>query len=433
MARNILYSLIIKGGSMAANFLMVPLTLGVLESTQYGIWITLSSVIGWFSFFDIGLSNGLRKFYSEAMASGDTRLAREYVSTTFAMLILIIVTVDILFFFLNPLIDWSSVLNCDPALREELSLLAAIVFYTLSVRFVVNMVSQLLIADMKTAFNDFLNFLGNILTLGLIVYLTRSGKGSLMSLGMAYSFIPMAVFLVATLLLFFTRYRQVRPSFRYIRKNHSGTLFSLGFRYFFLQVTAVLLLTFQNLIIAQVFGPAEVTPYNIVTRYFSIIFVIYSIIISPLLPAYTQAYFTNDLGWIRRISSKFLHLGYLFFAGILLMIFVSGAVYRIWIGTGVAIPIMLTAAVGILNMIHIWNSLFLSLINGIGKIRVQTLMSVFTLVLIVPVSVLLCRHTSLGITGVVVAQILFLIPGLWVNRYQFEVLINNTARGIWNR
>jgi hypothetical protein len=35
------------------------MTINYVNPTQYGIWITLSSIISWFSFFDIGFGYGL--------------------------------------------------------------------------------------------------------------------------------------------------------------------------------------------------------------------------------------------------------------------------------------------------------------------------------------------------------------------------------------
>lgn len=46
----------------------------------------MSSIVGWFVFFDVGLTQGLRNRFAEARAKGDEELARNYVSTTYAIL-----------------------------------------------------------------------------------------------------------------------------------------------------------------------------------------------------------------------------------------------------------------------------------------------------------------------------------------------------------
>src|SRR5208283_1390777 len=100
--KNILALLVFKGISIVTGFLMFPMTLHYLNPTNYGIWLTLSSIIGWFTFFDIGLGNGLRNKFAEAMARNDVELARIYVSTTYAFLSMIIGTVFIVFLVVNP-------------------------------------------------------------------------------------------------------------------------------------------------------------------------------------------------------------------------------------------------------------------------------------------------------------------------------------------
>ena len=51
--KNILLSLIIKGIHICTTLLVVPITINYINATQYGIWLTLSSILGWLSFFDI--------------------------------------------------------------------------------------------------------------------------------------------------------------------------------------------------------------------------------------------------------------------------------------------------------------------------------------------------------------------------------------------
>ncbi|GAH31869.1 unnamed protein product, partial [marine sediment metagenome] len=66
--KNIFASFGLKGISILISFLLVPLVLNYIDITKYGIWLTLSSIIGWFGFFDIGLGNGLRNKFAEAIA-----------------------------------------------------------------------------------------------------------------------------------------------------------------------------------------------------------------------------------------------------------------------------------------------------------------------------------------------------------------------------
>ena len=96
--KNILASFLIKGSSIIVGFLMVRVTLDYLDQTKYGIWLTMSSFLTWFSFFEIGLGSGLRNKLAEALAKKDYVLGKVYVSTTYAILVLVISIVAIIFF-----------------------------------------------------------------------------------------------------------------------------------------------------------------------------------------------------------------------------------------------------------------------------------------------------------------------------------------------
>lgn len=50
IAKNISVSLFMRAASILASLLLVPLTINYVNPTQYGIWLALSSIIGWVTF-----------------------------------------------------------------------------------------------------------------------------------------------------------------------------------------------------------------------------------------------------------------------------------------------------------------------------------------------------------------------------------------------
>ena len=84
--KNIAISFVLKGVSIVIGFVFLPLTINYINPTNYGIWLTLSSIISWFAFFDVGLGNGLKNKLSESIAHGDLTKSRIYVSTTYGLL-----------------------------------------------------------------------------------------------------------------------------------------------------------------------------------------------------------------------------------------------------------------------------------------------------------------------------------------------------------
>ena len=58
--KNIIISGISRAVSIAIGIVLVPLTLNYVNKIDYGIWLTLSSLLSWINVFDIGLGGGLR-------------------------------------------------------------------------------------------------------------------------------------------------------------------------------------------------------------------------------------------------------------------------------------------------------------------------------------------------------------------------------------
>ena len=79
---NILFLFIFNGFNFVFNLLIVRLTLDYLGKTEYGVWLTLSSILTWFNYLDFGLGNGLRNKLAEALAKNDIKSAKIYVYIT---------------------------------------------------------------------------------------------------------------------------------------------------------------------------------------------------------------------------------------------------------------------------------------------------------------------------------------------------------------
>ena len=160
--KNIIASFGIKGLSMIVGFLTVRITLDYLDQTTYGIWLTLTSFLGWFSFFEIGLGNGLKNKLSEALANKDYQLGKIYVSTTYGILTFIMAVVAILFFIFNNLIDWTVILNTDKELANDLAYLASIVFGFFFLRFIFQLINIVLTSDQRPALANTFGPIGNL-------------------------------------------------------------------------------------------------------------------------------------------------------------------------------------------------------------------------------------------------------------------------------
>jgi O-antigen/teichoic acid export membrane protein len=429
--KNIVFIAMLKGLSIAISLFLVPITIHYVNPTRYGIWLTLSSIVGWFNFFDIGLGNGLRNKFAEAVANGKTELARTYVSTTYAILIIIIAIVLLLFFCINPFLNWAKILNTPAGMSGELRSLALIVFSFFCLEFVMQLMTTIITANQQPAKASVFGFLGNLFSLAIIYLLTKTTSGNLIYLGTVFSVTPVLV-LVASSFWFYTHsYKQYAPSVKFVKFHFARDLMSLGIKFFVIQMAAVIFYQTSNIIIAHLFGPQEVTPYNIAYKYFSVITMSFSIIMLPLWSAYTEAWVKRDISWIKNTVNKLILIWGLIVIGVVIMLLSSTFIYRMWVGKEIKVSISISVVMAAYVIVNGWCGIFSQFLNGVGKIKLQLYISTFSAVLNIPLAIFLGKH--FGIYGVLLSTVILgSISAIW-SPIQYKKLINNKATGIWNK
>jgi len=429
--KNILVSLVIKGCSIAVSLFSVPLTLHYVNQERYGIWLTLSSLVSWLGFFDIGLGNGLRNKFAEAKAKGEDEKARVYVSTTYAILILIILGVLLIFFCINPFLDWSKILNASPSMAGELSLLAIIVFLFFCLQFVLQLITTILNADQQPAKASFYNFLGSFLALVVIFILTKTTRGNLIFLGLSFTVTQLLVLILSSLWFYSRNYRKYAPSFRYVNFKYARSLMGLGVKFFVIQISFIVLYETTTILIAQLVDTSAVTVYNIAFKYFSILPMVFGIIMLPFWSAYTEAYVKNDFKWIRSSMKNLMQIWLIFLFVSIVMLLVSNKVYVLWVGPEIKIPFFLSSIIASYIMLNAWNMIFSVFLNGVGKIKLQLFMGIAGSLINIPLALFL--GTKFGIAGIIISTCtLGLINAVW-SPVQYYKIINGTAKGIWNK
>ena len=435
--KNIILSFGVKGISMIIGFLMIRIVLDYLDQVNYGIWLTLSSFLTWFTFFEIGLGSGLRNKLAEALALKNYKLAKNYVSTTYFILTIIILIISLLFFTLNYFIDWTLILNVDDSMSKVLNNLALIVFGLFFIQFVFKLITVILYADQRPALANSIGPLGNLISLLIIYTLTKTTNGSLIYLGIALSIVPIFVLTCFSIFLYQTDYKKIRPSFRYVKIKYAHSLMSLGAKFFIIQISALILFQSSNIIIAQYFGPAEVTAYNIAYKYFGIINMIFAIIMIPHWSAFTDAWVKKEIFWIKSTIRKLQKIWILLTIFSIVLLLISTFAFEFWIGKSkmedIIIPISLKYSLSIFFLLFTYGGIFNMFINGTGKVKVQMVSLLLGSLIFVPLSILLIKYSSLGISSVVVSSIIanFYLP--IIAPIQYNKLISGKAVGLWNK
>ncbi len=429
--KNIVFLIVSQTLGVLVSLMLVPITLNYLGTKEYGVWITLTTLIAWFSFFDIGLGHGLRNKYAEAKAQNDEKNVRMYVSTAFYLLVMLSFLIFIIVLVASRFINWAVILNANQTLEPQLNILAIIVAGTFCIRFIVNIVSTLLTADQEPSIPALIGLLGQCLSLMVVYLITKLTTSSLLYIGIALSISQIFPLVLAFIYLFSTRYKTIFPSLSFFSKSHIRSIFSLGIRFFVIQITALVIFQSNNIIIAHVCGLEDVTKFNIAYKYIYILTMAFSTFVNPLWSAMTEAYIKEDTLWINNIIKRLNQLLLLLvFAGIILII-ISPFVYKIWLNNAFTPNFVLLSLLLLYFIFYSRSILYRSFMNGAGKISLQFAVTFFQAILHIPFAIFMGEF--IGLPGIVIVMILWaFINAIW-EPIQFNRIINKTAKGIWNK
>ena len=429
---NIILSFGAKGIIIITHLMIVPLTINYVNPTQYGIWLTLSSIIAWIGFFDLGFGNGMRNKVAESKAKGNVELARQYVSTTYFAIGAIVFCLFLTAQVLNMFLSWPSILKVDVSYTEELRKVFSILTTFFCFNMVLKLFKSLLFADQKPGLVSWIDVVGQLICLGSIWLLTKFTEGSLMNLASFYSGIPtLTILFVSAYAYRFTSYKQYAPHFKYVRKGLVKDVMKIGIQFFVIYLCMLVIFQIINVVISRELGPESVTEYNIAHKYFNIAYSVMGIILMPFWTAFTDAYHKNDYVWMRKTKGVLEKIWLCEVIAVALMVIIAPWFYKIWIGDKVSVGTALTIGMAVFLLVQSIGAVYTHLINGVGTIRIQLMVYVVFAVISWPLMQYSCR--LYGLVGILVAPSLVYMVQAILGKIQIEKILNKTNTGIWNK
>jgi O-antigen/teichoic acid export membrane protein len=207
---------------------------------------------------------------------------------------------------------------------------------------------------------------------------------------------------------------------------------SLGLKFFLMQITSLILFSSSSILISIFFGPSEVVTYNIVFKLFQLPLMLFSIILSPYWTTFTVAFVNMDFDWLRKTVENLRRLS-LFFIGIIILLAIFNQyIFDFWLKSKLEIPSLLVWFLALYSAMTIYLSVYSTFLNGIGKIHLTfkfTFLGVF-IYLVTFFTIMNIIHSNLS---VVIAIIFSTILGLVIQVTQTNRILENKAKGIWNK
>lgn len=397
---------VLKLCSMLVSFVYVPVVMGFLGTYKYGIWATLLNILSWVGMFDIGIGNGLRNKLTEAIARGELSLGRSLVSTSYAIMTVVIAFVALVGGFAASHVDWVVLLSAYKC-NESVLAVIEIGFLGVCMTLVLSLCSSILYALQKTHLVNLLFLSQQVLMLATVALAGRfvSPENSLICVSLLYVGSNILSYFFATFILFVSEH-DLRPRLRAIDFSKSRTLLGLGVLFFVAQVASLVLYATDSLIISNLFGPEEVTVYATANKVFSAITSLFTAMVTPFWSSTSAALACGDVQGIRTDICRMTRLWALFSLGVAILGIVFKPVVRIWLGRDLGFDSLFVTLMALYAVVFMWNAIYSQVANGMSLMKFVTTTAILQMAVNIPLSVFLATRCGMEMTGVLLGTLL---------------------------
>ena len=386
------------------SFISVPLTVGYLGPERYGAWVTIGSVLTWLQLADLGLGNGLTNAITSARGRGEHDMVRVYISSGAAALTAASLAMGVACIIAWPYIDWSAVLGVrSEAARGEVRLAMGIAIGFSLVNFPLTLVGRIYLAFQRGAQAGYWGVAGNLLSLVLLVTVTRLKGGLPLLVAATWGF--GLIFTLASGAWFFLRqHPEASPRFSSIQPAAIRSVTQTGIMFFLIQILALIAFQTDNLVIARYLGASDVAPYNMVYKLFGYTTLLQSLLFSYIWVAYSDAIARGDIPWVKKAFRASVIGGTLVTAVVVVpLVFIAVPFIRWWTGGHITPGLDLVLWMAVWSVINAFTQAVASLLAAANHLKIQIMYSVVSSVLNLVLSIALVR--TWGATGVIAGTV----------------------------
>ncbi len=409
-------SVIAKAIALLTGLVSVPLTFRYLGAERYGIWMVLVSIIAAMGFADLGIGNGLMNAVSEAYGKDDRPLAKEYVTSAFALMLCIAAVLAVAGAVGYPFLPWLRLFNVkSDAVAAEGAKAFLVLYGSFVVSVPLGVITRAQAGLQKGYTSQIVSALGNILSLAamLVVIWLRANLAWLV-------FASVFAGIVATVFNGWFLFRQhpwLTPSWHAYRRRSANKILKLGLMFFVLQCAFAVAYSSDNIVIAQVLGAAAVAAYAVPQKLFSFVSMVVGMGITPLWPAYGEALARGDVAWVRKAFLSSLWLTLAITVPLCTLLALAGPwILRIAVGKSLNAPMSLLVTLAVWGVVNSVSSVIAVLLNGTGVLKAVTITSVFAGLSNLALSIVFTRR--FGVMGVclgsIITQMLITLPVCFV-------------------
>jgi len=362
--------LVVQVLGYAVRLAVIPLSLKLLGTDRYGLWLAVGSLIAWGGVADLGLAPGLVNLVASACGREDRAGARRYISTALGAYGILAGVLLVVFITASRWQGLPRLLGItSPELAAQAAVLVAVCGGMFAISSLTRVIPTACTALQEGYYGAWSQMSGTILSLALLLLLVWTG-GSLVSYALAMGLPPLAAQLGLGAYFFGRRHPDLRPRVGDWDRSSLRGLWGIGGWLALHQAANLAVLYSANLIIANRLGPAAVTQYSVPYAVFAVLISVAWYIVSPYLPAYAEALARGDLAWIQRRAWQTLALTVMLVGGGGAILVITGQQgIRLWSGGHVTPTLGLLAALACFSLLKACTDTAGGLLVGLGLVR----------------------------------------------------------------
>lgn len=403
--------------SAACTLVTVPIAVRRLSADEFGVWITLSSLIILLGFLDFGIGNALVGAVARAQAAGDRNRVQEMISSAFVGLAAVAAGLGGAFWVISPHVPWASILGVDsPVHSGEVARSVAIVVAGILASLPLSVAAQAQSGLQEGHTVVLWRSIGNVIQLLAVVVLFLT-HGTLAWFITAMIGGPVLGSLLNSITLFSGRRKWLHPSRRKASAKVFRRLGSTGFLFFVLLIAGTVAYQSDALVIAHFLGSTAAGKYGVPFRLFMFVPNLVSAALMPLWPAYADAWEIRDVEWIRKTFRRSLVFALSANGAIgLVLVFAARRILQVWVGDAVNPSNVFLAALFCYVIVWGVSGPVAMLFNGCHVVKFQIAVSITMAAVNLPLSIALLSPLGVAgpLVGTVVAQTLIVLVPAFV-------------------
>jgi O-antigen/teichoic acid export membrane protein len=390
--------------------LLVPLLLGRLGRDAYGLYATLTSVVGYFALLTFGSALTVPRYVADHAARGDREALSGFVSTYFALHLAIAGVGALAGWALAPLIG--AHLAVPPGLGPLVEPAWRLVVGGWALGLSAGLFQSFLVGLGDVALSNLVNSVRTVLTLAVAFAVLSSGGGlaELLAALLAASLLGS----VLAFALLRARHPEIRISLSLARRATLSATARPAALFFLMQIAALVVTGTDNVIISVFLGVGHVAAYAVAFQLWSLALAMLWSGTDALLPFFTRWDVQDERA---RLRQAYLAATRYSFAGAVLAAIVLAAfgdsVVRWWVGGALTVPpgVLATFAAMLLTAAPIHTAALV--LTGLGKHRPAALGGAAEATLNLALSLALVR--PLGVLGVALGTLASgILTNAWV-------------------